>query len=174
MGRTYKGKQINFKQKTMKITGMSSDEYNAAYRTIKARTLNYNAVAGTTYSPAQVLYLSNRYAPHELSEGIKNILNTAATNPHTRGGYKESRIEALGEETLKETTEAATEQFYTKWGGFINRSRADMSMGGSGDAAKVSDKLESGLITVAEANEELKRIQAEAEERREKNPAYKY
>lgn len=167
--------RVSFKKRILAMTGISDDDYKRQYRNIKSRTANYNAVAGTTYSAAQVFYASVKYSPDELSTGIKNVLSTVATNPHTSGEFKETRIEAIGEKALDKTTEKAKKQILQRWAKFIASSKDNYeNHGGSGDAYLIAEDMKNGIITPAAANNALKTLAASLPQLYRERPTYKY
>lgn len=158
----------NYAKLTKRLTGMTTDQYEKAYTKFAARVRNYNSIAGTNYKAAQQFYYSFRFEDG-LSPALQAIQKTPATRPRTAGA------EYLGEKAQKLVTKLASNVLYDKWGAFIQKSRNDQETGfGSGDAAKVSDALEHGLVTVKEADEMLRRIKEGLSQRREDDPSYRY
>lgn len=161
---------MNYKKLTQKLTGMSDAQYRKAYKDIAARTRNYNAIAGTTYNPAQTLYLSHRYAGN-LSAGVANILAT----PATRARYAGQTVErAIGEKATRAVTAAATSAVLDRWSKFIERSELDAKMKGTGAAAVVAKQLRDGVITPAQANSLFQQLRDLSATKRETDPAFKY
>lgn len=159
----------SFAQATRELTGMTKEEYKAAYTKFAARVRNYNRVAGTNYQAAREFYYSFRFAGIE-TEALKAIKETKATRAH----FKDEYI-PLGEKSLSETEKAAQEVLKHKWGAFIAESEKRLNEGtGTGEAYDVAQRLERGEITAYEANEMLKQLRRDQVKKPEKDPAYHY
>lgn len=104
-------KKRNYKQLTLKATGMTEAEYKREYTKYSARVRNYNRVAGTTVPSAKFFYYSKVYADR-LSPLQMVIAQTPAT-----------RARRTGEYPISETTEnIARAEIYRSWEGAINKS----------------------------------------------------
>lgn len=104
-------KRKNYKQLTLKATGMTEAEYKREYTTYSARVRNYNRVAGTNISPAQQFYYSKRYADN-LSPLQMAIAQTPATRARQAGTYPISQT----------TQNIVRGELYRSWEGAINKS----------------------------------------------------
>lgn len=101
----------NYKQLTLKLTGMTEAEYKREYTTYSARVRNYNRVAGTSVSPAQMFYYSKQYADR-LSPLQTAIAQTPATRARKAGEYPISAT----------TANIARGEVYRSWEGAITKS----------------------------------------------------
>ena len=160
-----------YKKQIQKLTGMTDDQYKTAYANFAARTRNYNAIAGTSYEAAHAFYISVRYAGN-LSAGIQDILNTPATRTRKPA---QTYTAAMGAKTTTDITKAATDTLLGRWKPFIDKSADDHAHGfGSGDAAKIAERLKNGIITPEEADSMLRKLKENADTRRSTDPTYKY
>lgn len=71
-------KKLSYKQKTMKLTGWSSERYDKEYRTFSKRVRNLNRTQDLQIKASQQLYLRERYQGN-LSPLQKQIAATPAT-----------------------------------------------------------------------------------------------
>lgn len=161
---------INYKKQIQKLTGWDDATYSREYKKIAAQTRNYNVLAGTSYKPAQTLYLSQRYAG-DLSAGVADILATPATRAR---GKVAKGANVLGVESTKIVTNEAVETLKARWGGFIEKSKEQSGVYGTeGRAEKVMRLLEEGKITPKQANDALSKI-SDSQSKNKKDPAYRY
>lgn len=153
---------------TRQLTGMSAEQYKREYTKFAAQVRNYNAVAGSQYSPAKEFYYSKKYAG-DLSPALEAILQTPATRARSAGAS------ALTGKALQATEARAAEVVLTRWDGFIRASMNAYAAGhGSGEAQHIAQLLDAGLITAAEAERQFKELAHIRDVRREKDPAYQY
>lgn len=81
---TKKQKLPSYKSLTMKLTGMTEQQYKREYNRFKVKTQNYNKLAGTHYQASRELYYSYIYADAP-SPGLAGIMATPATRAHYAG-----------------------------------------------------------------------------------------
>lgn len=104
-------KQRNYKQLTLKATGMTEAEYKREYTTYSARVRNYNREAGTMVSPAKFFYYSKVYADR-LSPLQTAIAQTPATRARRAGEYPISAT----------TQNIVNAELFRSWEGAITKS----------------------------------------------------
>lgn len=161
-------KAKNFGAMTRALTGMSTEQYKAAYTKFAARVRNYNAVAGTNYSASREFYYSFKYAD-DPTPALRAIEATPATRARTVG------TSALSGAGLRRTEQLAVTATLDKWGGFIQKSRQNAADGfGDGGAARIADQLRAGEITPKQANDALRQLARERDVRRDSDPSYRY
>ena len=138
-------KKTNYKQLTLKITGMDEAQYRREYLTYAARVRNFNRTSGTSLSPAQMFYYSKRYADN-LSPRQLTIEQTPAT-----------RARAAGQYPISPTVQnIAAHQIYTDWEGAIMK---------SAHVRALWESYKNGTITLAEFS---RLAQKWSDDRREK------
>lgn len=161
-------KRVSYKSKIMKMTGMTSAQYDRAYSKFASQVRNYNKVAGTSYKAAREFYYSFKYAGME-SPALQAIKSTKASHGHFSG-----EVIPLGKKSLSETEKAVYDVVKARWEPFALSSKAQLEKGGSGDAARIFDMMENGQITSQEAEKLFAQIKKDLRTRHKDDPSYKY
>lgn len=152
------GKQLRL------ASGMSKEQYNKVLDITRGKTQLYNAVHGTTFNPAQVLYNQYVYGS-DISKAQQDILNMKSVGHTHKAGA--TRLSEASERRVQEVTKTGVDLFRERMEAFAEESRARHGRGEKQTALyhrmpfwRVYDKVLNGEMTVAEGWKAAKEITA--------------
>lgn len=158
----------NYAKMTKSLTGMSDAQYKREYTKFAARVRNYNAIAGTNYSPAREFYYSQRYAGVP-SAALSAIMATPATRARKAG-----QGVALTGKAKQAAIQRATQVFEKTWAGWWREAENQATFGANSPSLKIRDDLRNGLITYAQADAAMRNLAKIRHTRTDRDPSFRY
>lgn len=142
------GKQLKL------ASGMSQKQYEQLLDMARGKTQLYNAIHGTTFNHAQVLYNNYVYGP-DLSKAQQDILNMEGVGHTHKAGA--TRLSEASEKRVSEIQKSGIKLFEERMGAFAKESRDRYDRGEKQTALyhrmpfwRVFDKVMNGEMSISE------------------------